>query len=205
LGDVLAVLGAAGVALTRGTARSVGFVSIQPFFCERRVRLRGRRHLVIGKGVLLEEGSVLYAYGGGRLAISKGCVIGRGTVIELASGLRYSGKSFKIGPGSSLAEYCFVGAAGDVTIGANVMMGQFVSIHAEDHVFDDDSAPIREQGVQRAPIVIQDDCWLGAGSRVLAGVTIGRGSVVAAGAIVTRDVPAGSVVAGVPARVVRSR
>ncbi|NLG26918.1 MAG: acyltransferase, partial [Chloroflexi bacterium] len=67
------------------------------------------------------------------------------------------------------------------------------------------SRPMRDQGVAREPIVIEDDCWIASGAIVLAGVTIGRGSVVAAGSVVTHDVPPYSVVAGMPARVLRSR
>jgi len=86
-----------------------------------------------------------------------------------------------------------------------VLMGPRVTLLAENHVFDDLDLPIKEQGVVRSAIHIEDDCWLGAGSTVLAGVTVGHGSVVAAGSVVTKDVPPGSVVAGVPAKLVRSR
>jgi acetyltransferase-like isoleucine patch superfamily enzyme len=61
------------------------------------------------------------------------------------------------------------------------------------------------QGVTRDPIVIEDDCWIASHSIVLAGVTIGRGSIVAAGSVVTKSVPPYSIVAGSPARVIRSR
>ncbi len=202
--DLFSIAGNAGVELARGTVRSLGSVTIDPFLCGRRVRLQGRGHITIGRGALLEDGVVLYARGGGALMIGPSCVIGMGTVIELASGIRHAGGDFQLGPGSSFAEYCYVGAAGDVTIGARVMVGQFVSLHSENHLFAP-GAPIREQGVTRAPIVIHDDCWLGAGSRVLAGVTIGSGAVVAAGAVVTSDVASNSVVAGVPARPIGDR
>ena len=76
---------------------------------------------------------------------------------------------------------------------------------AENHVADDPERPIKVQGVSRESILIEDDVWLGAGVIVVAGVTIGRGSAVAAGCVVTHDVPPFALVAGVPARVVRSR
>jgi len=89
--------------------------------------------------------------------------------------------------------------------GDNVICGPRVSFHAENHVYTDPNTPIRLQGVTRRGIVVEADCWIGAGSMILDGVRIGRGTVVAAGAVVTRDVPPYSVVAGVPARVIKSR
>jgi acetyltransferase-like isoleucine patch superfamily enzyme len=80
-----------------------------------------------------------------------------------------------------------------------------VSFHAENHRYEDTDVPIRLQGETRRGIVVEDDCWLGAGAIVLDGVRIGRGAVVAAGSIVTRDVPAYTVVAGSPARVIKHR
>jgi len=78
-------------------------------------------------------------------------------------------------------------------------------MHAENHNIGRTDVPIDAQGVTRQGIVIEDDCWLGGGATILAGVRVGRGAVVAAGAIVTRDVPPYAIVAGVPARVVRMR
>ena len=70
---------------------------------------------------------------------------------------------------------------------------------------EDTSRTIKEQGVVRADVVIEDDCWIGCNVTVLSGVTIGRGSIVAAGAVVNKDVPPYSIVGGVPARLLKPR
>ena len=85
------------------------------------------------------------------------------------------------------------------------MMGPRVSIYAENHVFDDPTILIKDQGVEKKEVVIEDDCWIASNSIILAGVTIGKGSVVAAGSVVTENVPTYSVVAGVPAKWIKSR
>ena len=90
---------------------------------------------------------------------------------------------------------------GPVTIGNHVNLAQGITISALNHNFADPSLPIDAQGVSTSQIVIEDDVWIGANAVVLPGVRIGRHSVVAAGAVVTRDVPSGSLVAGVPATV----
>jgi maltose O-acetyltransferase len=95
---------------------------------------------------------------------------------------------------------------GPVTIGCDVMMGPEVLVFTTDHTFDDTSRPMREQGMAAIrPVTIEDDVWIGQRAMILPGVTVGRGSVVAAGAVVTKDVPPLSVVGGNPARVLRSR
>ena len=80
-----------------------------------------------------------------------------------------------------------------------------VKIVAVDHVYDDPQRPIREQGITAQGIVIEDDVWLGAGATVVDGVTIGRGSVIGAGAVVTTDMPPYSIAVGIPAKVVKDR
>jgi acetyltransferase-like isoleucine patch superfamily enzyme len=76
---------------------------------------------------------------------------------------------------------------------------------AANHVFSDPDRPIHSQGLDHAPITIEDDVWIGGRVNVVAGVTVGRGSVIGAGAVVTKDVPPYSVAVGVPARVIKSR
>lgn len=99
----------------------------------------------------------------------------------------------------------FITARADVVIGDSVLIGPYTVINSGNHAYSDPDRAIRLQDHVSAPIVIEDDVWLGAHVTVLPGVTIGRGAVVAAGAIVTRDVEPNSVVAGVPARAIKHR
>lgn len=93
---------------------------------------------------------------------------------------------------------------GPVTIGSHVNLAQGITITALNHNFEKPEQRIDQQGVSTSSIVIGDDCWIGAHAVVLPGVTIGEHCVVAAGAVVTKDVPPHSLVAGVPAKVIKS-
>lgn len=92
---------------------------------------------------------------------------------------------------------------GPVTIGSHVNLAQGITITALNHNFDDSEKRIDQQGVTTKEVVLEDDIWVGANAVILPGVTIGKHAVVAAGAIVTKDVPPHSLVAGVPAKVIR--
>ena len=92
---------------------------------------------------------------------------------------------------------------GPVTIGDHVNLAQGITVTALNHNFADTDKRIDEQGVSTSPVVIEDDIWIGANAVVLPGVTIGHHSVVAAGAVVTKDVPPHSLVAGVPAKIIK--
>ncbi|MBT2724003.1 acyltransferase [Bacillus sp. ISL-46] len=99
----------------------------------------------------------------------------------------------------------YIGPAGYISIGNNVMLGPNVSMSSENHIYINTEKPIKEQGVERKGIFIEDDCWIGTGAIILDGVRIGRGSVVAAGSVVTKDIPPYSIVAGIPAKIIKSR
>ena len=93
---------------------------------------------------------------------------------------------------------------GPVCIGNHVNLAQGITITALNHNFEDASKRIDEQGISTKPVVIGDDVWIGANAVILPGVTIDSHCVVAAGAVVTKDVPDNCVVGGVPAKVIKS-
>ncbi len=125
--------------------------------------------------------------------------IGRRSVVESFSCINNAVGDVVIGDHTRIGLHSTV--IGPVTIGNHVNLAQGITISALNHNFADPSLPIDAQGVSTSQIVIEDDVWIGANAVVLPGVRIGRHSVVAAGAVVTRDVPSGSLVAGVPATV----
>ena len=92
---------------------------------------------------------------------------------------------------------------GPVTIGSHVNLAQGITVTALNHNFEESSKRIDEQGVTTKPVIIGNDIWIGANAVILPGVSIGDHSVVAAGAIVTKDVPPHSLVAGVPAKIIK--
>lgn len=128
--------------------------------------------------------------------------IGRRSVIESFACINNAVGDVTIGESSRVGLHCTV--IGPVAIGSNVNIAQGVVISGMNHVFSNPDVTIASQGVTVAPITIADDVWIGANATITAGVTIGQHSVVAAGAVVTTDVPPHSVVAGVPAKVIKT-
>lgn len=116
----------------------------------------------------------------------------------------YFGLNIEIGDNSGIGTNARLVTTGGITIGRNVMMGPDVMIFTQDHEHCDVLRPMAEQGYHVAHVAIEDDVWIGARVIILAGVRIGRSSVIGAGSVVTRDVPSFSVIAGNPA-VVRKR
>ena len=93
---------------------------------------------------------------------------------------------------------------GPVTIGSHVNLAQGITVTALNHNFEHSDKYIDEQGVSTSPVVIGDDVWIGANAVVLPGVTIGSHCVVAAGAVVTKDVPTHTLVGGIPAKIIKT-
>lgn len=131
----------------------------------------------IGAGARLDRGVVLHAYGG----------------------------AIRLGRGVFLGPYAVIYGHGGVEIGDDCLIAMHCRIVSSNHAIPPLGTPIRSQPDELRPTRIGRDVWLGAGATVLGGVTIGDGCVVGAGAVVADNLPAGSVSAGVPARVIRAR
>lgn len=104
-----------------------------------------------------------------------------------------------------IGPYSCIAGPGSVYIGEYCMISSHCGIYANQHIFSDRTRPIMLQGVTTKGIVIENDCWLGTGVKVLDGVRIGRGSVIGAGAVVTKEIPPYSIAVGVPAKVIGTR
>jgi acetyltransferase-like isoleucine patch superfamily enzyme len=174
-------------------------------FVGKRVTLRNPQMISAGRSVVIEDSVTIDALSKWGVILGDNVTIAKFTTIQCTGVIRSIGFGLRIGSNSAVGAYSFIGAQGGIKIGNDVIMGPRVSFHAENHKYDDSQKPIRLQGESRRGIVVEDDCWIGAGSIILDGVKIGTGCIVAAGSIVTKDVPAYSIVAGSPARIIKHR
>lgn len=174
-------------------------------FAGRHVRILFPRRLRVGRNVFIGDYTSISAFGRDGIDIGHDVSLREHAWIQVTSRLDEPGVGLRIGDGTYIGPRAVLGAGGGIRIGSRVLFGAGVQLLAEDHVFQDPEAPIAAQGVARRGIVIEDEAWIGNSAIVLDGVTVGKGAVVGAGSVVTRDVPAGAVAAGNPARVIRMR
>jgi len=141
-----------------------------------------------------------------RLEPSGGSIsIGPRTIIDCGVVIRGLGGHVAIGADCAVNAYSVLFGAGNIAIGDSVMIASHVSMYAANHVFTSTSEPMCNQGLDAIGITIADDVWIGTGARVLDGVDVGSGSIIAAGAVVTRSIAPLSINAGVPARTIGVR
>ncbi len=166
------------------------------------VAIRNPQYISIGDSFVAEDYSEIQGLSKEGIFIGRHVTIGRLAMIR-PSGYygREAGVGLKIGDHSNIGAGCYIGCSGGIEIGDNVLMAPGVNLFAENHNYGQVDRPIKEQGVTREPIIVEDDCWLASGSTVLAGVRIGKGAIIAAGAVVTKDVPPYAIAGGVPAKV----
>lgn len=128
-----------------------------------------------------------------------------GIDVNIESGADFLfGETISIGDRSGIGVQAWIRA--DLTIGCDVMMGPQVMIYGRYHNFDRTDIPMNMQGIgDNEKVIIDDDVWIGARAIILKGVRINKGAVIAAGSIVTKDVPPYAVVAGNPAQFIKSR
>lgn len=139
----------------------------------------------------------------GAIRFGENCTVAAGAIVqgnvELGTNCSIQTGTILVGSGT------LDNTVGRIKIGNNVRIAPFVQMIAANHRFDDTSRPITGQGTEPKSITIEDDVWVAGRVIITAGVTVGTGAVLAAGAVVTKDVPAGCIVGGVPAKLIRHR
>lgn len=190
-------------AFSRGWRLLLGGRRPSGLFLGKNVQLFNLPNIRFGSVVQLEDHVVVSALGRQPVSFGNNVRIGAFSRIITATTLDQVGSHIRIGNNVGIGEFAYLGGAGGLEIGDDCIVGQYFSCHPENHVFADPSLPIRLQGVTRQGIRIGRNCWIGAKVTLLDGVSIGDNCVIAAGAVVTKPMPANSVIGGVPARVIK--
>ena len=149
--------------------------------------IQGKQYISIGKGTFVSEGVILTAWD------------------------KYANDSFNpyitIGNNCSIGEYAHITACVGIQIGNNVLTGRRIYIsdnsHGNTSIEHMDIPPIKRPLFVKGPVIIEDNVWIGERACILSGVRIGRGAIIGANAVVTKDVPAYAVVGGIPARILK--
>jgi acetyltransferase-like isoleucine patch superfamily enzyme len=175
-----------------------GVVAIEPG-----VRLRYASEIALGRGTYLDQGVYIHATPGG-VRIGRDCFVMHHAELHVYNFRDLPHAFISIGDRSLVGEFCVLRGQGGISIGDDVYLAPLVQVLAINHTFDDPGRPISQQPISARGIVIEDGCWIGGGAIILDGVRVGRNSVVGAGAVVTRDVAPYTVVAGNPARTIRT-
>lgn len=158
-----------------------------------------------GKYLKLGDHVYMSALGKDGIILGNNVSIGAFSRVIVSTTFDIPGTSIKIGNNVGIGEFAYLGGAGGLEIGDDCIVGQYFSCHPENHIADNLEMPIRHQGVTRKGIKIGSDCWVGSKVTILDGVTIGKGCIIAAGAVVTQSFPDYSVIGGVPAKLLKSR
>ncbi len=164
------------------------------------IALDGASRCTIGRGTFIPTSIQIRGTDAGRIIIGRNCSVDTLARLHVANDA-----TLELEENVAIGPYDIINAFADCTIRKNSMIGPYVNINCADHGMSRDGVPMRFQPGSYSPVVIEEDCWVGSHVIILKGVRIGTGSVVAAGAVVSRDVPPFSIVAGVPAKVVGER
>jgi acetyltransferase-like isoleucine patch superfamily enzyme len=165
------------------------------------VMLRHPHKIHIGSNVVIDDHCLLDAKGDTNrgITIGDGVFVGRNTILSCKNG------DIELADGANIGFNCEIFSASRVTVGASVLMAAYSYVIGGDHDFSDPSRPVLDQERRSAGVTIGRGVWMGAGAKILDGVSIGEHAVIGAGSVVRNDVEAQAIAVGIPARVVSSR
>src|SRR3954469_590502 len=165
------------------------------------VALRHPHKIHIADDVVVDDNCLLDAKGGDGSGIHIGSrvFIGRNSILSCKGG------RIEVADGANIGFNCEVFSASRVRIGARALVAAYCYVIGGDHDFSDPARSVLDQTRVSAGVSIGDGAWLGAGAKILDGVTVGAGAIIGAAAVVREDVPPGAVAVGIPARIVSSR
>ena len=158
------------------------------------IRIYPNVNIINPQNILIEENVTLYSF----------CIIKAIQASVMSNNKKIIQKgNIHIKKNSSIGEFSFLNSLEQIIIGENVLIAQQCYIGDAEHIFAEKDTPIKQQSNKTAKVIIEDDVWLGCGVKVMSGVTIGKGSVIAAGAVVTKDVPPYTLYGGIPAKKIK--
>lgn len=195
---ILSIFYRRGFMLLRGY-----FKTGRKIFIGKSTRLHNAGNFKFGTGCTLEDHVDFDCFSKNKITFGNNVKISSFSIISVTSHLSKYGIGLKIGNNSAIGAYSYFGCSGGVEIGEDVIMGEYISLHSENHNFQDASKLIREQGVTSKGIRIGNNIWVGAKVTFLDGCSVGNNTVVAAGAVVKDCFPPNVVIGGVPAKILK--
>jgi len=175
-------------------------------FIAKRVDIKCKSKIRFGKNLSIGLSSYIDAVSVDGIRFGENVSLGKYTNIECSGSLQNLGKGLLVGNNVGMGTHGFFGCAGGVEIGNDTILGNYVSIHSENHNFNLLDIPIRLQGVNRKGIKIGANCWLGAKVTILDGAIIEDGCIIAAGALITEGkYKSNGIYGGVPAKLLKYR
>jgi acetyltransferase-like isoleucine patch superfamily enzyme len=180
--------------------KSKGFI-----FKGSNVKVRHAYQFTAGRNLILEDNVFINALSEEGITMGDNVSIARDAILVCTGVIAQKGTGIHIGNGTGINAGAYLSGQGGIHIGNDVIIGPGVQIFSENHNFADPEKLIKDQGVTRQGVTIGNNCWIGARVTILDGVDIGNGCLIAAGSVVTKSTPENTIVAGVPAKVLKSR
>ncbi|WP_075342094.1 acyltransferase [Tenacibaculum agarivorans] len=174
-------------------------------FLGKRTSINHKNKISVGKTTSIGNNVSINALSKKGIKIGDNFTLKDNCIIDCTGVIRDLGEGLSIGDNVGISENCFIQVRGEVIIGNNVIFGPSVSIFSENHNHDDVNQTIVSQGETRKGVIIQDNVWIGTKATILDGVVVGEGSIIAANSVVTKNVEPYTVVAGIPAKTIKSR